>query len=269
MIEKTIYWAERANMTAWNTGLYLQFCNERTQPAIDLIARMNIADPKNMIDLGCGPGNSTEMLKLRWPSATVAGLDSSPEMIASAKQRYPEQKWLLGDLATWCDGAFYDVVFSNAALHWIPDHAGLVPRLMSQVAPGGALAFQIPTSSKSALQPIILNAANEPEWRGQMAGADTVMTSESPAFYYDVLAGRASSVDIWETEYCHVMPDHAAILNWISSTRLRPFLDRLDSPAQQTRFTALITEGLHATYPVQRNGKVLFPFRRLFVIAYR
>lgn len=256
-------------MSEWNPKLYMQFQNERTQPAIDLISRLDVSDPQTIIDLGCGPGNSTEMLRRRWPEAKITGLDSSSEMIEAAKTNYPQETWFLSDLATWKTDTPCDIVFSNAALHWLPGHDKLVTHLLDQVAPGGALAFQIPTSSKSLLHPLILQTADEVQWRTQMAAAKNVMTSESPAFYYDALQDKTSSLAIWETEYCHVMENHAAILEWISSTRLRPFLDCLDGEDQKARFNALLAERLHAAYPTQKDGKVLFPFRRLFVIAYR
>lgn len=256
-------------MSAWDAGLYQQFASERTQPAIDLVARLAVDDPKRIIDLGCGPGNSTEILRRRWPRAEVVGLDSSPEMISAAQARYPEQQWLLADAANWEAHQPYDIVFSNAALQWLPDHAQLLPRLLQQVAEGGMLAFQIPSHVDSQLHRHMLQLADEPEWAQRMHEAKTALTIENPSFYYDVLTECAAKVDIFEIVYYHVMKDEEAIIQWISSTGLRPFLSALETAEQQLRFTELLKTRVAAAYPCQQNGKVLFPFRRLFVIAYR
>ncbi len=256
-------------MPAWNADLYMQFGNERTQPAIDLVARININQPKRIIDLGCGPGNSTEILRRRWPQANIAGLDSSPEMIGAARQQYPDADWRVGDAATWQAAVPCDIVFSNAALQWMPSHGPLVRHLLDQVAPGGVLAFQIPTHINSPLHRFILEIADDPEWTERMSAARDALTIERPSFYYDALADKASRLDIWETEYCHVMQDHQAIIKWISSTGLRPFLAALDAEEEQRRFVELLEERVAQAYPRQKNGNVLFPFRRLFVVACR
>ena len=141
-------------MPAWDANLYLKFANERTQPAIDLVSRINLANPQRIIDVGCGPGNSTAILRQRWPGAAVAGLDSSPEMIAAARLANPEQEWILADAGAWQADAPYDLVFSNATLQWLPDHERIVRRLFDQVAAGGALAFQIPSRAYSRYAPV-------------------------------------------------------------------------------------------------------------------
>ncbi len=256
-------------MPAWNPSLYLQFANERTQPAIDLVSRVNVEHPRRVVDLGCGPGNSTEIVRQRWPGAQVAGLDNSPEMLRVAGEKYPEQQWILADAASWQAEAPCDVVFSNAALQWVPDHARLIPHLFGQVAKGGALAFQIPARLYSPTHQLILEVACDPEWRAQTAAAREVFTMEHPTFYYDVLEGAAARVDMWETEYYHVMEDAHAIMAWITGAALRPFVDALADDEARERFLARVTERVTQAYPPRRNGRVLFPFRRLFVVAYR
>ena len=256
-------------MSAWDVDLYLHFGNERTQPALDLISRLTVSNPKRVIDLGCGPGNSTEILRRRWPNADVTGLDSSPEMIAAARKSHSNQDWILADAGAWVAPVPYDIVFSNAALQWIPNHDQLVCRLLDQVASGGALAFQIPNHIHSPLHQLILQTADEPEWSQRMRRGKNALTIESPSFYFDALAQRASKLDIWETEYWHVLEDAQAIVQWIRSTGLRPFLESLDTEDQKQRFIKLLTERVAGAYPCQKNGKVLFPFRRLFVVAYR
>ncbi|HEY5993560.1 MAG TPA: methyltransferase domain-containing protein [Gallionellaceae bacterium] len=258
-------------MPAWDPKLYLQFGDERTQPAIDLVTRVNLAHPAQIIDIGCGPGNSTAILRQRWPDARVTGLDSSPEMISAARLSQPEQEWVLADAASWqaSTGSVFDLVFSNAVLQWIPDHARLIPGLLGRVKPSGALAFQMPARAYSIIHQLVLEVAAEPEWSHRMNDAREGFTLERPGFYYDLLAGLAARLDIWETEYCHVMQDHEAIMQWVRGTSVRPFLEALGTEAERQRFVAQLRARVAQAYPPQRDGKVLFPFRRLFVIAYR
>ncbi len=254
---------------AWDASNYLRFADERTRPAADLVARVAVAEPARVIDLGCGPGNSTRVLRERWPAARIAGLDTSPEMIGVARESSADTEWLLGDAASWRSVEPFDVVFSNAALQWMPDHAALVRRLFDQVADGGALAFQIPSDRYALVRTLIDEVADDPAWRERMEGPRSSLTMQAPAFYYDALVDLATRLDIWETEYSHVLDGPEAIVEWISSTGLRPFLDALDSDAERERFSAMLTELVADGYPRRVDGKVLFPFRRLFVIAYR
>lgn len=255
-------------MPTWNTELYLQFANERTQPSLDLIARIH-SHPTRIIDLGCGPGNSTAMLRQRWPQADITGLDSSPEMIAAASKAYPTEKWVLADAATWVADTPFDLVFSNAALHWLPDHARLFPHLFAQVAPNGVLAIQIPAHDQSPLRQVALEVANDPAWSHCMDAARRALTRETPSFYYDVLQPLATRLDIWETQYYHVMENPQSIVNWFRGTGLRPFLASLENEAQKQRFEQMLLDGYTRAYPPQQDGRILFPFRRLFIVAYR
>jgi len=256
-------------MSAWDPNIYLRFSNERTRPAIDLVSRIDIPGPERIIDLGCGPGNSTEILHQRWPHAHVTGLDNSAEMLSAAQKSNPALEWILADASAWQAATPYHIIFSNAALQWMPDHARLIPRLFAMVAKGGALAFQIPARLGSPLHQFILQVAEEPEWAAQMAGARTGFLTEGSAFYYDALASAASAIDLWETEYYHIMQDHQAIITWAKGAALRPFLDALGTEEQRERFTRLIAARIERAYRRQGDGKVLFPFRRLFVVAYR
>lgn len=256
-------------MPSWDPNLYLQFGSERTQPSLDLIARINVPDPKRIIDLGCGPGNSTQALRQRWPEADITGLDSSPDMIAAAKKAYPDGKWTLADAGTWAADSPYDIVYSNAMLQWIPDHARLFPHLLDQVAAGGALAVQVPAHYHSPLNQVMRDAARDPAWVERMQGPLNALTREPPAFYYDVLQPRAGRVDIWETEYNHVMDGPQAILDWFRGTGMRPFLDALETEAERQRFEQLVLEGYTKAYPKRVDGRILFPFRRLFMVAYQ
>lgn len=256
-------------MSAWNADHYLQFGAERTRPAVDLVQRIQIDRPRRFIDIGCGPGNSTEVLRGRWPEARIAGLDSSREMIAAARQRYPEGDWIEADAATWTSDEAFDVVFSNAALQWLPDHAAVVSRLFGLVAPCGALAVQIPSYSRNPVRVHIHEISEDARWTDRMAAARSALTMEPPAFYYDVLSPMAAKIDLWETEYSHVMTDADAIVDWISSTGLRPFLAALSSAEERGSFLETLRERVAESYPQRADGKVLFPFKRLFVVAYR
>lgn len=256
-------------MPSWDANLYLQFASERTQPSLDLISRINLPNPARIIDLGCGPGNSTEVLRQRWPQADLTGLDSSPEMIAAASATYPHGKWVLADAGTWSAASPFDLVYSNAALQWIPDHARLFPHLLNQVAAGGALAVQVPAHYHSPLNQVMRDAARDPVWVERMQGPLTALTRESPSFYYDVLQPHAARVDIWETEYHHVMASPQAIVDWFRGTGMRPFLDALETEAQKQRFEQMVLEGYTNAYPKRIDGRILFPFRRLFMVAYR
>jgi len=252
----------------WDPGSYLQFEDYRTRPSVDLVSHVHVTAPRSVIDLGCGPGNSTQVLRSRWPQAHVAGLDSSAEMIAAAREAHPDQEWILGDIATWSSATPLDVVFSNAALQWVRDHAGLMPRLFGQVASGGALAVQLPAAMYASIRGMIHEVAGDPAWSLRMESARAALTIEQPQTYYDALAPLARSVDMWETEYYHVLETPSAIIEWISSTGLRPFLDALDSDDERERFTAMLLERVTDAYPPRPDGNVLFPFRRIFLVAH-
>jgi trans-aconitate 2-methyltransferase len=258
-------------MPNWNADQYLRFAAERTQPARDLAARIAVADPKRVIDLGCGAGNSTAVLTARWPDAEIGGLDNSPDMIAVAKRDYPDRNWTVGDIASWPKSdELFDVVFSNAAMQWAPDHAALYPGVFSRVAPGGAMAVQVPCNIGAAAHETMRAVAASADWAGRFpaAGVREWHVGDA-AFYYDLLANDAARIDLWETEYLHVMPDVEAIVEWYKGTGLRPFLEALSSAAERAAFTADYTERLRPHYPERADGRVLFPFQRLFLVAYR
>ncbi|MCE5333636.1 MAG: methyltransferase domain-containing protein [Desulfobacteraceae bacterium] len=256
-------------MTAWDAGQYMKFSGERTQPSIDLAAKVAVLKPERIVDLGCGPGNSTEVLRSRWPGAEIVGLDSSEEMISAASRSFSEGKWVLADIASWESPVLFDVVFSNAALQWVPNHESLIPRLFALVASGGALAVQLPSHFKSAMHREILEVADDPAWRHLMDKAKTAMTKKPLSFYYDVLRPLASRLDLWETEYYHAVEGPESVLAWFRGTGLRPFLSALGSEEQKSRFEEKLLERYGRIFPRQADGRVLFPFRRLFFIAYR
>jgi trans-aconitate 2-methyltransferase len=253
-------------MPEWDSAQYLKFHDERTQPCRDLVARIAIPAPARVIDLGCGPGNSTEVVAGRWPEARITGLDCSPAMIASARAKHPEWDWIAGEIAEWAEGEErYNLVFSNAALQWAPDHARLFPRLFGRVADRGALAIQVPANWDGPAHLAMREV-------GRRFGIDRRVRewfTHDDAFYYDVLSPHTSRLDLWATEYVHIMDGHEAIVEWYRGTGMRPFLEALTGEEERTQFAAEYREALREAYPVQSDGRVLFPFRRLFVLAYR
>ena len=253
-------------MPAWDPGQYLRFGAERTRPAQDLCARIPGA-PRRILDLGCGPGNSTAVLRERWPDAAITGLDSSPEMIAQARAGHPAGTWILDRAESYGPPEPLDLVFSNAVLQWLPDHARLLPRLMGWIAPGGCLAVQIPAGGRTGLRAALAIVAARPRWQAALAGAEAALTFHDAPFYYDQLAPIAGRVDLWETVYHHPLASHEALVAWYEATGLRPYLDRLPDPAARTAFKAELLEACREEFPVAADGKVVLPFRRLFLVA--
>src|SRR5262249_31533880 len=218
------------------------------------------------------------LLRARWPDAEIIGLDNSADMIAAAAENYPDGKWIVADVSSWSDpsrGSFpsvpasdFDLIFSNAALQWVPDHATVLPRLMGMVAPRGALAVQMPRHIQSPVHQLMLEISERPEWRQRLDSARSAIVVESPAFYYGLLQPLAARIVLWETEYQHVMDSPAAILAWIRGTGLRPFFQALEDDDHRRRFEELLLAGVEEVYPRRAGGRVLFPFRRLFFVAY-
>lgn len=257
-------------MPSWKPDQYLQFEEERTRPCRDLVSRISLAQPDAIIDLGCGPGNSTAVLAERWPSAIVTGLDGSAAMLEQARRKYPKHTWVTGDIVQWAanDGGQYDVVFSNAALQWVPNHATVVPQLLSHVRSGGVLAVQVPINMDAPAHQIMRDLASSTAWRGHFPeNGVREWHVHDAGFYYDALAPVAKKIDIWETEYLHIMPSVEAIGEWYKGSGLRPFLDVLASDEDRSRFTSEYVVELRRVFQPRSNGSVLFPFHRLFLIA--
>jgi len=220
-----------------------------------------------MVDMGCGPGNSTEKLAGRFPEAEVWGVDNSPEMIERARRDYTKLRFELGDARDWKSHRPCDVILSNAAFQWAPEHETLLPRLVGQLRTGGALAVQMPRNFQSPTHQILRRLAREAKWAAKMQEREPYWVKE-PGFYYDVLRDVCTSVELWETEYIHVMPDHEGIVEWYKGTGLRPYLEALDA-SEQEAFLGEYLEQLREAYPRQSDGRVLFPFLRLFFVAVR
>jgi trans-aconitate 2-methyltransferase len=257
-------------MPVWDPNQYLKFGDERTQPCRDLVARITVPAVQRIIDLGCGPGNSTQVLTVRWPSAEIVALDNSPEMAAQARAALPGVRLVEADISAWASTEThrFDIVFSNATLHWAPDHAQLFPILLDRVAPRGALAVQMPNNFQNPSHRLLRELAASDEWRRFYPdGIGRFVHVKDSSFYYDLLSPLAVRLEIWETEYLHVLKDAEAIVEWIKGTGLRPYLQALDADSVRQRFLREYLDGIRREYPARADGKVLFPFRRLFLIA--
>jgi trans-aconitate 2-methyltransferase len=256
-------------MPTWNPEQYLKFGGERTQPCRDLTARIALDQPQRIVDLGCGPGNSTAVLAQRWPVAALTGVDHSADMVRAAREQFPQVRWEEGDIATWTSDQPWDLIFSNAALQWVPGHERLVPQLLAQVASGGALAWQMPANLDAPAHSLMRALAASKTWQSHFPGTVREWFVHPLSFYYDLLAPRAARVEMWTTEYLHIMESPAAIVEWYKGTGLRPFLDRLESPKDREMFLGDYLREIEGAYPRQVDGRVLFPFLRQFLIAYR
>lgn len=254
-------------MADWNPALYARYADERARPVADLLARVDLEAPRRIVDLGCGAGASTAPLVERWPNAEVLGIDTSPAMLDKARAAVPGARFMEADVAGWAPDAPVDLLFSNATLHWVPDHATLLPRLMSLLAPGGVLAVQIPDNLDEPSHALMREVASEPPFAEPLrdaAGARTALLSFEET--YDALAPAASHVEIWRTTYVHPLDGPEKIVEMVSSTGLKPFVDPLPADLRAT-WLARYGEKIAKAYPACADGRVLFRFPRLFWVA--
>jgi trans-aconitate 2-methyltransferase len=253
-------------MHSWDPAQYLRFADERGRPFVELVGRIGAADPRTVVDLGCGPGTLTGLLRQRWPAATVTGLDSSPEMIAAARELNDGVAYDVADLRSWDPSAPVDVLVSNATLQWVPDHLALLPRLVASVRPGGWFAFQVPGNFDEPSHTIRRDLAASAPFAAQTAGV-AAPDAHDAATYLRALQPLVTSVDAWETTYLHVLHGEDPVFAWVSGTGARPTLQALDAGSRRV-FEDEFKRQLRAAYPDDGHGVVL-PFRRVFVVAQR
>jgi trans-aconitate 2-methyltransferase len=250
--------------TGWDPDRYLTYADERGRPFVELLARVDADRPRTVVDLGCGPGNLTRLLADRWPDAEIIGLDSSPEMIAKARETAGDIRFDVVDLRDWVPAEPIDVLVSNATLQWVPGHLDLLPRLVDAVTPGGWLAFQVPGNFDEPSHTIRLALESEPPYADHAGDLDRP-GSHDPEVYLRALTDLGCAVDAWETTYLHVLQGEDPVFTWVAGTSARPVLQTLP-PDLRERFSEEFKRRLRAAYPARQDG-VLLPFRRVFVVA--
>lgn len=255
--------------STWSAYQYLKFEDHRTRPAIDLLSRVAVDNPGLVTDLGCGPGNSTELLADRFKPTIVAALDSSETMIEAARKRLPQCKFELADIADWQPEEPQDVIFANAVLQWVPHHHALFPRLLSLLKPGGVLAVQMPDNLGEPTHASMRTVAADKRWVETLADADAERTSIlDVSDYWSILKPYASFVEIWRTTYVHPLAGLDGIIEWFKGTGLLPYLSRLNKD-QQAEYLSAYRRELAEHYPLMNDGVVLLPFPRPFIVARR
>lgn len=254
----------------WNPADYLKFKNERNLPSIDLVKRISVSgEPADVLDIGCGPGNSSSFLLERWPACRLTGIDNSPGMIERAKKDYPGQEWVVSGAHEYGPRKKFDLVFSNAAFQWIPDHPSLIKKYNDLLNENGVIAVQLPQFYNMPVGVSLEDLSNNGKWPSLAGGCADLFTTLDPEGYYDILSLYFSSIEIWKTDYIHIFDTHMSIFEMIRSTALRRYLGRLESETERTDFESAVIEVIKKDYPARRDGKVLFPFMRLFFIGYK
>ncbi len=250
-------------MAKWNPVTYLKFGSQRLRPALDLMEQIPLESPERIVDLGCGPGNVTELLKQRWPKADVMGIDNSSEMLEKAKNNYQDISWQHANIVDWTPKEKIDLIFTNACLHWLGDHETLFPRLLSFLKPNGVLGVQMP------------NNFSQPTHRaiGDLLGHDHPLCPGHPVHqpqdYYNWLSPLCQYLDLWETTYSHILEGENPVADWTKGAALRPVLAGLETEEEKQRFEQAYRERIAKAYPKQADGKTLLPFKRFFLIAHK
>ena len=253
-------------MTQWNANQYTLFENERTQPAVDLIRRIQ-TNPRSVLDISCGPGNSTHQLSLFFPNAEILGVDSSDAMLEKARATHPNlhfKKCAVPEELQQTDS--YDLIFSNACLHWIPNHAALFPKLMAKLNSGGILAVQMPLVQEALFYRLLHQLVSGEKW-GFLRSIQNFHNLSSDETYA-ILSALSQRVTMWKTTYFHVVPSHSAVIEWYKGSGLRPYLEAL-SPGQEREFLRELLDLIASNYPVQADSTVILKMPRLFFTAVR
>jgi trans-aconitate 2-methyltransferase len=254
---------------SWSAKQYVAFEDERTRPVRDLVGALPAMEAGVVMDLGCGPGNSTEVLAARYNQAKVFGIDSSEDMIIAARKRMPHASFAVQDVLDWRESGPYDVILANAVLQWVPHHEVLIPALIQKLRPGGALALQMPDNLEEPAHRLMRATAADGPWAAKLAAAmEARATLAGAGWYHELLKPRAVRVDLWRTTYFHVLSGAAAIVEWFKGSGLRPFLEPLNA-GEREAYLKHYTGAIAQAYPALADGSVLLPFPRLFMIAVR
>ena len=255
---------------SWSAKQYVAFEDERTRPVRDLLAALPAIEARCAVDLGCGPGNSTELLAQRFPGAELSGVDSSADMIEAARKRLPQVRFETVGIEAWSAPGPFDVILANAVLQWLPDHAALLPALARRLGQGGALAIQMPNNLDGPAHRLMREIAADGPWAHKLSAAATARTALASAdCYYTLLRSACGRADVWQTVYYHALSGGAgAIVEWFKGSGLRPFLDPLDA-AERAAYIDRYQVALARVYPPLADGGVLLPFPRLFMIGIR
>jgi trans-aconitate 2-methyltransferase len=254
----------------WSAKQYVAFEDERTRPVRDLLNAVPDTEAHAVVDLGCGPGNSTEVLAARFPGAVIAGVDSSSDMIEAARRRLPQMSFERAAIESWAEPGPFDAILANAVLQWVPDHITLLPSLMGRLSRGGSLAIQMPDNLDEPAHQLMRKVATESPWAERLSSAAASRTSLGrPDWYYDLLRPHSTRVDVWRTTYHHPLSGGVdAVVEWFKGSGLRPFLTALDAN-DQAAYLVRYRERLADAYPTLPDGTVLLPFPRLFIVATR
>lgn len=257
-------------MPSWDPAVYERYKTYRDRPALDLMVQIPAdLDPREVWDLGCGTGEHAALLAMRHPRAKVHGLDSSPEMLARARERKEPVDWVAAGIEDFAPQVPPDLIFTNAALQWLPDHGRLYPRLAGMLAEGGVFACQAPMAFETEHHRLLRRTADEGPWAQALADARQIGPTPAMADYYGWLAPVCREIDIWTTTYLHVLEGDDPVVEWMAGTALRPYLDRLTDPGLREGFLDAFRARIAAAFPARADGVTLFPFPRLFVIARR
>jgi trans-aconitate 2-methyltransferase len=250
----------------WNPDIYLAFEGPRFRPVMDLVQRIGLTAPGRVVDMGCGTGSGTMLMKSRWPDARFTAVDGSAEMLAKGRAQDRDIDWVEADLNRWTPDAPPDLIFSNAALHWLDDHDKLFPRLLDMLAPGGVLAVQMPRNYHAPGLALVNETALDGPWRKILEPVVRQIPVQEPRFYYDLIAHRTTALDMWETDYIQVLEGDNPVADWTRGAWMSPLLDALDGD-ERDAFEAEYRRRVAAAYPKEQDGKTLFSFRRIFFIA--
>jgi len=252
---------------SWNPDTYLAFANYRERPIAELIERIPPIEVARAVDLGCGTGNSTAAIAKRFPDADLTGVDNSQEMLAKARQNLPKANWIEADIAAWLPDEAFDLILSNAALHWVPGHDELFERILSTLAEGGALGVQMPRNFIAPSHLLLFETAKDGPWADKIGELNPFAPMDPANAYYDRIAPHVRHFDMWETTYFQVLEGDDAVFNWVSGSALTAYLPRLDEGGEREAFCEAYKARLREAYPKSADGKTLFPFTRLFMVA--